>query len=67
MRSAIARELVGETAVPLIRAGVRVATCWDISAVHRLLFGGWRSDPTRVWAQLYGVFDGLTAYRGAHA
>jgi DNA polymerase-1 len=42
-----------ETAVPLIRAGVRVATCWDIAAVHRLLFGGWRSDPARVWAQLH--------------
>ncbi len=41
-----------ETAVPLIRAGVRVATCWDIAAVHRLLFGGWRADPARVWAQL---------------
>jgi DNA polymerase-1 len=42
-----------ETAVPLIRAGVRVATCWDIAAVHRLLFGGWRADPARVWAQLH--------------
>ena len=42
-----------ETAVPLISAGVRVATCWDIAAVHRLLFGGWRADPARVWAQLH--------------
>ena len=42
-----------ETAVPLIRSGVRVATCWDIAAVHRLLFGGWRADPARVWAQLH--------------
>ena len=42
-----------ETAVALIRAGVRVATCWDIAAVHRLLFGGWRADPARVWAQLH--------------
>jgi len=42
-----------ETAVPLISAGVRVATCWDIAAVHRLLFGGWRPDPARVWAQLH--------------
>ncbi len=42
-----------ETAVPLIGAGVRVATCWDIAAVHRLLFGGWRADPARVWAQLH--------------
>jgi DNA polymerase-1 len=42
-----------ETARPLISAGVRVATCWDIAAVHRLLFGGWRADPARVWAQLH--------------
>ncbi|MGA3221887.1 MAG: DNA polymerase I, partial [Acidimicrobiales bacterium] len=42
-----------ETAVPLISAGVRVATCWDIAAVHRLLFGGWRADPARAWAQLH--------------
>ena len=44
-----------ETAVPLIRAGVRVATCWDIAAVHRLLFGGWRADPARVWAHLHAL------------
>jgi DNA polymerase I len=40
------------TAVPLVDAGVRVATCWDIAAVQRLLFGGSRADPARVWAQL---------------
>ena len=44
-----------ETAVPLISAGVRVATCWDIAAAHRLLFGGWRADPARVWAQLHDL------------
>ncbi len=44
-----------ETAVPLVRAGVRVATCWDIAAVNRLLFGGWRADPARVWAQLHNL------------
>jgi DNA polymerase-1 len=42
-----------ETAAPFIGAGVRIATCWDISAVHRLLFGGWRADPARVWARLH--------------
>jgi DNA polymerase I len=42
-----------ETVVPFIGAGVRLATCWDIAAVHRLLFGGWRADPGRVWAQLH--------------
>lgn len=42
-----------ETAVALIGAGVRVATCWDIAAVHRVLFGGWQADPARAWAQLH--------------
>jgi DNA polymerase I len=44
-----------ETAIALVRAGARVATAWDIAAVHRLLFGGWRSDPARVWAQLHDL------------
>lgn len=43
------------TAVPLVDAGVRVATCWDIAAVQRLIFGGWRADPARVWAQLHDL------------
>ncbi len=56
----------GEAAVRLIEAslrprwvvwpggaqGVSLATCWDIGAVHRLLFGGWRADPGWVWAHL---------------
>ena len=41
-----------ETAATLIAAGVRVAMCWDVAAVHRLLFGGWRSEPALVWAAL---------------
>jgi DNA polymerase I len=44
-----------DTAAMLGRAGLRIATCWDVSAVHRLLFGGWRADPARVWAQLHGL------------
>jgi DNA polymerase I len=43
------------TARPLVEAGVRVATSWDIAAVQRLLFGGWRADPARVWAQLHDL------------
>ena len=38
------------TAATLVRAGVRVAMCWDVAAVGRLVFGGWRADPARVWA-----------------
>ena len=41
-----------DTAATLLRAGVRIAKCWDVAGVHRLLFGGWRADPARVWAQL---------------
>ena len=35
--------------------GLRVATCWDLAAVHRLLFGGWRADPDLVWAALHDL------------
>jgi DNA polymerase I len=45
----------GQTAAHLVAAGIRLATCWDISAAHRLLFGGWRADPGRAWARLHGL------------
>jgi DNA polymerase I len=38
----------------LVAGGVRLATCWDVAAVHRLLFGGWRAEPGYVWACLHG-------------
>src|SRR6185437_8048208 len=44
-----------ETAVTLVKANVRVATAWDVAAVHRLLFGGWAADPGRVWAATHGL------------
>ena len=40
----------GATSVGLVQHGLRIATCWDLAAVHRLRHGGWRSDPARVWA-----------------
>lgn len=43
------------TAIALVEDGLRVATSWDIAAVHRLLFGGWRAEPARVWAQLHDL------------
>jgi DNA polymerase family A len=51
------RWVVWSSATPLalVRAGVRVATSWDVAAVHRLLFGGWHADPARVWAQLHDL------------
>lgn len=42
----------GDTAGTLIARGVRIATCWDLAAAHRLLFGGWRAEPARVVAVL---------------
>jgi DNA polymerase-1 len=42
-------------ALTLVEAGLRVATSWDIAAVHRLLFGGWRAEPARVWARLHDL------------
>jgi DNA polymerase-1 len=52
----------GETAAELVRAGVRVAACWDVAAVQRLLVGGWRAEPARVWAQLHDLaLDGMPA------
>src|SRR5260221_6122191 len=44
-----------ETARSLVVAGVRVATAWDVAAVQRLLFGGWKMDPGRAWAQLHDL------------
>jgi DNA polymerase-1 len=56
----------GATALALVRSGIRVATCWDIAAVHRVLFGGWRSDPAEVWAQLHDLApDAIPSVRPA--
>lgn len=52
------------TAEVLVRAGLRVARCWDVAAVHRLLVGGWRAEPARVWAQAHGLeLEGLPEVR----
>jgi DNA polymerase I len=44
-----------DTAVELVRVGVRIATSWDIAAVHRLRFGGWTADPGRAWAGAHAL------------
>src|SRR5580704_18105589 len=57
-----------EDAQRLIAQGVRLATCWDVAAVHRLLFGGWRADPGFAWAHLRGLpLDGVPVPRPAAA
>ena len=45
----------GATALILARAGIRLAMAWDLAAIHRLLFGGWRADAGRVWAAAHGL------------
>jgi DNA polymerase-1 len=44
-----------DPAVVLAREQVRLATCWDVAAVHRLQVGGWRAEPARVWAHVHGL------------
>lgn len=44
-----------DTAATLGRCGVRLTRSWDLAAVHRLIAGGWRAEPGRVWAVLHGL------------
>jgi DNA polymerase I len=44
-----------DTAAEAVRAGLVLAKCWDLAAVHRLLFGQWRADPARIWACLHDL------------
>jgi DNA polymerase-1 len=44
-----------ETAQRLVARDVRLATCWDVASVHRLMFGGWRADAGFAWAHLRGL------------
>lgn len=43
------------TARDIVSAGIRPMRCWDLSAVHRLLWGGGRSDAGRTWASAHGL------------
>ncbi|MGD9995974.1 MAG: DNA polymerase [Ilumatobacteraceae bacterium] len=45
----------GHSATTLASVGIRLSTCWDLAAVHRLLVGGWRADAGRVWAHAHGL------------
>ncbi len=44
-----------ETASALVHAGVRVARCWDVATVDRLLTGRWRTDVGRSWARAHDL------------
>lgn len=45
----------GATSSALIARGVRITRSWDLVAVHRILFGGWRSDPVRIWCRVHDL------------
>ncbi|MDX2379476.1 MAG: DNA polymerase [Acidimicrobiia bacterium] len=45
----------GETARTFVANGIRPARCWDLEVVYRLLAGGWRAGPGRVWADANGL------------
>ncbi len=51
-------------AAALVRDGVRVATCWDVAAGHRLLAGGVVDDPAHAWACLHGLDPGAVPRTG---
>ncbi len=44
-----------DTATTLVGHGIRPARCSNLEAVHRLLMGGWRAGPGRVWAAHRGL------------
>lgn len=45
----------------LVDGGLRVTKCWDVAAVHRLLAGGWRTDPGHAWAEVNDLEGDLPA------
>ena len=51
------------TASTLVAHQVRPARCWDLAAAHRLIVGGWRDDPGRVWATANGLDPDATPRR----
>lgn len=44
-----------ETADAFAAARLAVGRCWDVTTVHRLLAGVWRTDPARIWAWLHDL------------
>ena len=53
------------TARQLVEANIRPGRCWDLSATHRLIFGGWNSGPEQIWALLHDL-DAATIPTWAH-
>jgi DNA polymerase I len=43
------------TAPALVAGRLRLRTCWDLAATHRVLYGGHRDDPAAVWAAVHDL------------
>ena len=44
-----------ESAARLLQHGVALSRSLDLLAVHRILHGGWRADPVRIWCRLHNL------------
>lgn len=44
-----------QAAAPLVRAGIVLRRCWDLTEAHRLLAGGFDADPEEIWAVATGL------------
>lgn len=39
----------------LVERRIDLDRCWDVTAVHRLLEGGWRTSPAEIWARAHAL------------
>ena len=53
-----------EHAAALLAEGVRLTTSWDVTAVHRLLHGGWSAGPGVIWAAAHDLEVGTVPRPG---
>ncbi|GGB18005.1 bifunctional 3'-5' exonuclease/DNA polymerase [Flexivirga endophytica] len=44
-----------EAVTPLVRAGLALRRCWDLTEAHRLLVGGFETDAEEIWAVAAGL------------
>ena len=44
-----------DTADPIAASQLPIDRCWDVAAVHRLLFGRWRTPTGEIWARLHDL------------
>ena len=44
-----------DAATPLVRAGLQLRRCWDLTEAHRLLVGGFEAAADEIWAVAAGL------------